>query len=145
MNAKQLAQQFITVMKQNRVSSARDFSENALGVDYVLFQYLDQHENVTPSDLSQALHVTTARMTVILRRLEKANMITRSAHPTDLRKFIIALTPTGRKKLKDQETKQLTYLTDLMAYLGEEDAEAYIRIVSKLAKRRNQSKTERGN
>lgn len=137
MDAHALALELLNAMKQNRLNGHHEENTNPLGADYFVLQYLDQHPDVTPSELSQALNVTTARISVIVRRLEKNAMITRSMDPTDLRKFIINLTPLGQATLKKQEDNRLRYLTNMMAYLGEEDAKTYIRIINKLAQRDN--------
>lgn len=67
-------------------------------------------------------------------------MVVRNSHPTDLRKFVISITDDGRKLLKKQAETQLEFATDMMEYLGEADAKAYIRIITKLAHRDDQSK-----
>lgn len=55
--------------------------------------------NVRSKDISQVLHVSTARMTVILRKLYDKKLITKVQNVKDGRSSLIALTDEGRSTI----------------------------------------------
>ncbi len=52
---------------------------------------------VRSKDISNSMHISSARMAVILKNMEKKNLITKSTSTTDARSTIITLTETGQK------------------------------------------------
>ncbi|GAY71933.1 MarR family winged helix-turn-helix transcriptional regulator [Lentilactobacillus kosonis] len=136
MDSRQLALKLLKAMNSNnRPTGIHGLADDTGGSDYFVLHYLEQHSDVTPSELSKSLHVTTARVSKIIRGLESKQLISRNSMPTDLRKFVISLTPLGKQALNDHDEKRLSYLSQMMEYLGEDDAEDYIRLITKLSQR----------
>lgn len=54
---------------------------------------------LSPKQLADSLDLTTGTVTALLDRLERAELVTRAAHPTDRRMLQIRLTPRGEEKL----------------------------------------------
>ena len=140
MDARALAQELLATMEQVKVMDTPKQTEELMGTGYFVLRYLGSHSDVNPSEIGQALNVTAARISVIIKRLEKKDLVIRSAHPNDLRKFVINLSETGEQLLQQQEKERLDFAMNMMEYLGEDDAKAYIRIIKKLAQRDNQEK-----
>ena len=68
------------------------------GGDYEVLSHLrrgGEPYELSPTELSQLLHVTTGAMTRRLDRLEAANQIQRLPHGSDRRSIIVRLTPAG--------------------------------------------------
>ena len=141
-DARALAKELLAAMQQSKVSSGSDPQGDLIGTDFLALRYLAAHGQATPGDISRALNVTTARISVVVRRLEKNGMIERNPHPTDLRKFVISLSTTGKQYLEEQATAQLAAVTGMLEYLGPDDAKAYVRIITKLAQRGSQNEGE---
>lgn len=53
----------------------------------------------TPTELAEVLSVTTASVTALLDRLEKAGHLVRRRHPTDRRRLLVELEPPTREAL----------------------------------------------
>lgn len=135
MDARALAKELLSTMAEVKVSDFQNPTNELLGTDYFAVQYLEEHQDVTPSELSQALNVTNARITIIIKRLEKKGLAVRSAHPTDQRKYVVNLSEEGKTYLDQAQEDRLKFVSDMLEYLGEDDAKAYVRIITKLAQR----------
>ena len=59
------------------------------------YLYQEQRNDVTPSELSEQLHVTRARVTAAVKELQKKEYV-QAVHPkTDRRRVYLMLTPMG--------------------------------------------------
>lgn len=137
MKASALAKEFLKILEQMKRTGFSDPQQGLIRSDYLVLQYVSKRKNTTPTEISKELAVTTSRATVVIKNLEKKQLITRSTDPSDLRRFVINLSKKGKEYLTQQEDMQLKAITDMMLYLGQEDSKEYIRIMSKLAKRNN--------
>lgn len=86
--------------------STRVRAETSLGDSEikVLTFLIDQREvghDVTPGELARTIGVSSASMTALLDRLEKAGSVTRVNHPTDRRSIYIRATPTADSMISD--------------------------------------------
>jgi DNA-binding MarR family transcriptional regulator len=70
-------------------------------VEFSALLLVDTNEDVSQSQLSQALGVAAPNMTTILRRLEGRGLLGREPSPHDGRIMHIVLTPKGRKLVRD--------------------------------------------
>lgn len=59
--------------------------------------------DVTSKDISDALHVSSARMTILLKKLEKGNLVIKEQSKKDARSINIKLTEHGTKKAQEFE------------------------------------------
>lgn len=91
----------------------------ALGVESKeLFLLAEIDEHPYPAELSTALNMPKATVTVYLKRLEAAGFVRREIDPSDLRRHRLLLTPAGRRAAKqgmallsDEFDKRLGRLT----------------------------------
>lgn len=58
---------------------------------------LHHHGQLTQRELSQMLNCTPRNITGLVDALEEAGFVTRAAHPTDRRAFLVSLTNRGQK------------------------------------------------
>lgn len=65
---------------------------------------LRDRENVSQKELAQAMEVTPATLTVMLRRMDAKHLVNRTSDPQDLRVTRLSLTPAGREKVREIET-----------------------------------------
>lgn len=75
-----------------RARAASGMSENEMRIVRFLLTQAREHHAVTPTDLSRHLGVTSASMTALLDRLERAGAIERVRHPSDRRSLLITAT-----------------------------------------------------
>ena len=91
-----------------------------------------QNDPVLPSELSEAMSVSTARVTRLLNALEDRALIQRSIDPTDRRRIIVKLTEEGERYLEAVYERTHRRASAVIDALGAEDTEAFIRIAEKI-------------
>src|SRR3546814_7138326 len=63
---------------------------------YLVMLLLWEHEPASVGELGERLHLDTATMTPLLKRMERAGLVSRTREPQDERRVLIGLTSTGR-------------------------------------------------
>ena len=81
---------------RERIAEEEGFSASELRA---LF-YIGEHVSVTPKQLAEHMHMTTAAITFISRRLVEADILDRVAHPDDRRSIFLELTPRAHAALE---------------------------------------------
>ena len=69
------------------------------GVDFALRYLYNSEEETNAGDLARALDVSTARVAILLDKMEKKGLIYRYSSKADARKTIIVLSKKGRKDI----------------------------------------------
>ncbi|MGM9648650.1 MAG: MarR family winged helix-turn-helix transcriptional regulator [Butyricicoccaceae bacterium] len=133
MDYRELAQELVQMRAEmQQLQFNREISKSIKGEAFVLY-YLMQHERTAyPKVLSQQMHVSTARIATILNHLESKQLIVRMTDPADSRQVIVTLTDTGAEEIRRQREKMLGHVVHMLKLLGEEDAQAYVRIQKKI-------------
>ncbi len=88
---------------------------------------------VLPSELSEAMSVSTARIARLLNTLEDRDLVRRSMDLSDRRKIVVKLTEAGEKYLEAVYERTHKRASAVVDALGAEDTEAFIRIAEKIA------------
>lgn len=136
MDYESLARDFLAVMYLMRGRNAqKQVSDSVHGENFVLSYISEQEGNVIPSDISNAMGTTSARIAAVLNRLEGKGLISRRIDAEDRRRILIDLTADGRERVHKHHQMIIGHITKMLEYLGENDAKEYIRIMKKLADR----------
>jgi DNA-binding MarR family transcriptional regulator len=80
------------VAMRRRTRDSMSMGENELLVLRYLLKAAGEGRQVSPSELSRYLGVSTASTTAIIDRLERSNHVTRVPHPTDRRSIHVVAT-----------------------------------------------------
>lgn len=134
MDYEKLALDYMAVAYQMRKRKAQKEVDDCMhGEQFVLF-YISKHEgNVIPSDISNEMGISTARITTALNSLEGKNLITRKIDVNDRRRILVNLTGSGHEQVKLQYQKIMDIITKMLHYLGEYDSNELLRIMKRLA------------
>lgn len=89
---------------------------------------------VTPSDISENLNITSARVAATLNSLQSKGFITREIDEEDRRKIIIKLTKEGEDVAKCLRNKHFDELNHILTKLGEDDTNELLRIIKDITK-----------
>lgn len=139
MDYRDLALEFIEVMNQTRKRNISKKIDDSMRGEHFVLNYISEHqENVTPSDISNEMGITSARIAAALNSLEKKGLIIRSIDPQDRRRILIDMTDSGKEQVRNHYENVLNTTTNMMRHLGEEDAKHYIRIMKKMAEFKNE-------
>ncbi len=95
-------------------------------------QFLMENSGSMPSDLSNAMGTTTARVAATLNSLDKKGLISRRIDSDDRRRIIVELTEEGKAFARERQGMMMAQTEKMLRSLGEEDAQSYIRILKKI-------------
>jgi len=131
---KSLAREFMEIMhKMRKRKEQKQISDSMHGEHFVLSYILKHEGNVIPSDISSEMGISSARIAATLNSLESKGYIVRSIDTSDRRKILIELTDAGREQVNEHHRMIMKVTTNMLEYLGEEDAREFVRIMKKLA------------
>lgn len=130
---RKLAEEFVAMHantpRLRTTKEIEDFSRGEIqALDYISASPNDIH----PGEISKALMVTTARVAAMLKALERRGLIVREADPYDSRQVIVRLTDKGKEAVDRRREEVIARTEKMFEYLGEEDAENFVRIQKKL-------------
>ncbi len=97
-----------------------------------MLEYIIEHDACSQKEIASAMHITPASAAVSLKRMEKAELITRSPDVKDPRKNHISVTHKGKNALA--EFRKICDTTDENMFRGfsEEEREELHRLLSRL-------------
>lgn len=130
----ELAKQFLhnSYQFQSR-SHQKKIDETMQGETFALLYILKQGSVVLPSEISNEMNISSARVAAILNSLEKKGLITRSIDKNDRRKILVNLTQEGIVLAKQHEEMAINMTARMLGLLGEHDAKELVRIMGRLA------------
>ena len=82
---------------------------------------IDRHGAMTPGELAAHERVQPPSMTRIVKALEETGYVTRTAHPTDGRQVVVALTEQGAHLLKEDRRQREAWLAQRLRELSPEE------------------------
>ena len=102
--------------------------------EIMVLNYLYEHSETEelPTNISNCLCLSTARVAATLNSLEKKGYISRIMSTNDRRKIIVGITDTGKDFIYEKREKLNEIFKEMVKSLGQEDAEHFIRILGKL-------------
>lgn len=134
MDYTKLAHDYMEVMYQmHRRKTQKQLSDSMHGEQFVLFFISKQDGNVIPSDISNEMKISSARIATALNKLEEKGLITREIDAGDRRRILVNLTQSGREQVQEHYRSVLNMTSNMLQYLGEHDAKEIYRIMKKLA------------
>lgn len=133
MKVEELAQKFIDEFQKFRMKRITDDVHRSSRGIYLVLRYLSlQEKEISSKDISDNLHVSSARMAIALHTLEEKHLITKQTCESDGRKMLITITDEGRNVLENRNANIIELLEGLFTKLGKGDAEDLVRIFTKL-------------
>ena len=92
---------------------------------YVVMMVIWEKETVSSRELAECTHLDYGTLTPVLKRLEKADYITRKRSPEDERLLILTLTDAG-KKLKEKTVGIPSCMAKFMGLTADEFKQLYL-------------------
>lgn len=134
MDYAELAGQFLLYSNKFRKNRNQKAIDETLGGEvFALLYSWKKCGHVLPSEVSNEMRISSARMTVILNGLENKGLITRKIDSEDRRRILVSLTPAGIEMAKAHSQKALSVAIHMLEMLGENDARELVRIMGRLA------------
>jgi DNA-binding MarR family transcriptional regulator len=82
---------------------------------------LDRHGPLTPSELAGQEKVQPPSMTRLVASLEAAGLVTRTAHPSDGRQVLLAVSPEGAALLHEDRQRREAWLAQRLRELDPDE------------------------
>lgn len=102
------------------------------GFGFVL-SYLEQARGeVIAGDIAKKLNVSTARIAVLLKKMEQSGYITRRNSAKDARRTVVEITPAGVELIDEMREQTLKKVALLLDRVGKKDIDTYLRISSQI-------------
>ena len=135
MDYAELAKQFLNNSYRLRGRNhQKKIDEVMRGETFAILYISKRNDMVLPSEVSNKMNISSARVTVILNSLENKGLITRQIDKSDRRQILISLTQKGAELAEKHDQMVLDMTARMLELLGEHDAKELVRITGKLAK-----------
>lgn len=135
MDYEELAKQFLHNSFQFRKRGhQKKIDETMQGEAFAILYILRQGDIVLPSEISNEMNISSARVAAMLNSLENKGLITRQIDKSDRRKILVELTQEGKEMAEKHNQMVVNNTARMLELLGEHDAKELVRIMGKLAK-----------
>jgi MarR family transcriptional regulator, organic hydroperoxide resistance regulator len=103
------------------------------GEMFILDYLMNLQGDAMPSELSNAMNASSARVAMALKSLESKGYIERRIDQEDRRKIIVSITGPGKELVICEREVMRCQMTGILTELGERDAQEYLRIITRIA------------
>ena len=108
----------------------RRFNDDNAGINCML-RYLEEvGRPVSAGEISGYMHVSTARVSVLLRKMSDRNFIIRENSSKDARRLMISLSERGRAECLRRREEMVGIFGRIIDRIGEERMEEFISIAN---------------
>ncbi len=133
MTYSELAEELLQLMiKSPYMKIIRELGKTTKPEIFVLMYLRTHGGRAYPKELSDAFLVSTARIAVILNKLENEGYVRRLADVGNNRHTVVEMTESGERLTADRKAEVLTRLTGILELLDPDDAAEYIRLHKKI-------------
>lgn len=105
-----------------------EFNRSGKGEIFILRYLYTKESPASPSELSEALNSSTARISAALRTLEKKGQIHREIDTTNRRFILVTITEEGRERIRANMQRMQNHLIQVFTVMGEKDAREFVRL-----------------
>lgn len=127
MNLKEQTLKIIEKIKQIRAfESFKDLDEMNSGMGFILIYLLDAEKEVYATEISEKMHISRARIAMLVKKLISKGLLLKEKSTSDARKELIKLSDCGQKEAKKIKAKIFDNISKVVNELGIEKVEAFI-------------------
>lgn len=108
------------------------FDDTNAGIGCVVRYLSDAGRPVSAGEISQFMNVSTARVAVLLRKMDEKGLIVRNADPDDARKTMISLSEKCMKNVEEHKGYFLDFFSSVIERMGRERFEQFIELSEEL-------------
>jgi DNA-binding MarR family transcriptional regulator len=112
----------------------RRATEDVIGIrlkQFIALDYLREQGGTTQQQLGETLHLDKNNCVILLNDLEDDGFVARTRDPTDRRRHLVAMTPSGRKALERAEERLETLEDEVIGSLTEDERAALRELLAK--------------
>lgn len=132
MNQREKAIELIHKMRPSRSDFINQLNMTDRGIHFILGYLEEAKGKVIAGDLAKQLNVSTARIAVLIKKMESRDLIRTYNSPEDARKTVIEITAIGKEQAEAFKEELILGMEKLIEVVGVEDIEEFIRISIKI-------------
>ena len=120
-------------MTSGRENAMESMSRIGKGELFILKFLYNKNTAVIPSEISDAMHSSNARISAALGSLEKKGQIHREIDVTNRRNILVTITEEGRERIRLSMEKMREHMVYVLTEMGEEDAAEFVRLIKRFS------------
>lgn len=134
-NAQRLVRVLFQIRHLKTGKASRAMSELGISASHIRVLYTLAHTDkaIPMKELASALDLTPPSITSLIRRLDEAGLITRTADTSDSRVALIALTDEGQALLRAFYEQQVSHMDALLSTLSDDEQAQVLRLLERAA------------
>ncbi len=110
----------------------QQLEERNVGSGAVLRYLYEVNATATAGSISEFMNVSTARMAVLLKRMESLGWIRKSSQADDARVTVVSLTPAGEERIRHMRQELRTALGRVIDRVGMEKLILFLEIAEEI-------------
>ena len=124
---------FEEMMSGSRKNMIEQMGRSNKGELFILKYLYDKNTAVIPSEISDAMHTSTARISAALGALEKKGQIHREIDTTNRRNILVTITEAGRERSLFESKEMRKHLVNILKEMGEGEALEFVRLLKRFS------------
>lgn len=127
-----VSRQLMQAVEKHLSGAGLSWAKFRLLLDLQRHEFLGETQGLQPSELSDLQGLSRNTVSALIAGLEEEGLISRALHPTDRRKFVIRLTPRGRRVLKSKLDKEFKFLSECFAGFTPAERKTLVNLLTRL-------------
>ena len=111
---------------------SRKFSDDNAGISCMLKYLYDAENPVSAGEISKFMRVSTARVSVLLKKMHEKGYIFRDSCSEDARRLMISLSESGRVECLRRQEKMIETFSRIIDRIGKERMEEFISVSNEI-------------
>ena len=104
------------------------------GVGQILRYLSVKEEPVSAGEISSFMNVSTARVAVLIRRMEENGLIKKESDPSDARKTLVRLSPKGLEVIEARKREFTQMMSRMIDRVGAERMKEFVEVAGEIHK-----------
>lgn len=113
---------------------SRKFSDDNAGTGCMMKYLYDAERPVSAGEISRFMNVSTARVSVLIKKMREKNFITCENSSEDARRLIISLSEAGGAECYKRQERMIEIFSSIIDRIGTEHMEEFILISDEIKK-----------
>lgn len=101
------------------------------GEQFILGYLYEKNSPVTPSEISDAMRISSARVSAALGALEKKGQIIREIDRNNRRNILVTITDSGRDRNRSNKLRMREFMITVLTEMGETDSAEFVRLIKR--------------
>lgn len=131
--------EFEKMVAEDDYKLLEDLMKFSKGELFILKILLKSDTTISPTQLSEKLNSSKARISAILNSLEKKGEITREIDKENRRNIKVTITERGKEHITNELKQGYNFFSKALTKMGKEDTEQFISLIKKFLEINNQS------